>query len=86
MVRNRAGLDDVSSGNSNEIMNHIIKERRVEFMGEGKRYFDLVHYEIAPEKLQNFVVGKNEVFPIPQSFLDLVNSLDNVLVIQNSGY
>lgn len=86
MVRNRAGLDDISSGNSNEIMNHIIKERRVEFMGEGKRYFDLVHYEIASEKLQNFVVGKNEVFPIPQSFLDLVNSPDNVLVQQNSGY
>lgn len=86
MVRNRAGLDDISSGNTNEIMNHIIKERRVEFMGEGKRYFDLVHYEIAPEKLQNFVVGKNEVFPIPQSFLDLVNSIDSVLVVQNSGY
>ncbi len=86
MVRNRAGLDDISSGNSNEIMNHIIKERRVEFMGEGKRYFDLVNYEIAPEKLENFVVGKNEVFPIPQSFLDLVNSIDSVLVEQNSGY
>jgi hypothetical protein len=86
MVRNRAGLDDISSGNSNEIMNHIIKERRVEFMGEGKRYFDLVNYEIAPEKFQNFAVGKNEVFPIPQSFLDLVNIPDNVLVVQNSGY
>ena len=31
-------------------------------------------------------VGKNEVFPIPQSFLDLVNSLENVLVPQNPGY
>jgi hypothetical protein len=50
-------------------------------MGEGKRYFDLVHYEIASEKLQNFVVGKNEVFPIPHSFLDLVNS-----IVQNPGY
>ena len=86
MVRNRAGLANLSSGNSNEFMNHIIKERRVEFMGEGKRFFDLVHYEIAHEKLQNFVVGKNEVFPIPQSFLDLVNNPDNALVEQNYGY
>jgi predicted Ser/Thr protein kinase len=81
MVRNRAGLTNISSGNNNEILNQIIKERRVEFMGEGKRYFDLVHYEIASEKLQNFVVGKNEVFPIPHSFLDLVNS-----IVQNPGY
>ena len=86
MVRNRAGLTNISSGNYNEIFNYIIKERRVEFMGEGKRFFDLVHYEIASEKLQNFVVGKNEVFPIPQSFLDLVNNPDNALVEQNSGY
>ena len=37
-VRNRAGLASLPSVNQDDIIN----ERRFEFMGEGKRYFDLV--------------------------------------------
>lgn len=36
-VRTRAGLGSVTA-----TVDNIIKERRVEFIGEGKRYFDLV--------------------------------------------
>lgn len=43
----------------------IWNERRVEFVGEGLRFFDLVRTGKAGAKIDGFVVGKNEVFPIP---------------------
>ena len=68
--------------NSNNLMNDIIQERRSEFMGEGKRFFDLVHFGIATQNLPNFFNGKHEVFPIPRYFIDLVGGL----IPQNPGY
>ena len=82
-VRNRAGLSSISSIDIN--MDHIIEERRSEFMGEGKRLFDLIHFEIASEILPNYDNGKNEVFPIPQSFIDLANTNEDIIT-QNPGY
>ena len=43
----------------------IWKERRLELGMEGDRYFDLVRTGQAAAKMPKFVVGKNEVFPIP---------------------
>jgi hypothetical protein len=43
----------------------IWKERRVEFVGEGFRFFDLVRTGKAAAAISGFVVGKNELFPIP---------------------
>lgn len=37
LVRKRAGLDDIEA-----TLDNIIEERHLEFVGEGKRYFDLV--------------------------------------------
>ena len=45
----------------------IWDERRLELAMEGDRYFDLVRTGQASTKITGFVVGKNEVFPIPQS-------------------
>ena len=92
LVRKRAGLEDitiedVSSNNSNsELRDFILQERRSEFMGEGKRFFDLVRFNKASENLPGFTDGKNEVFPIPQSFIDLVNFSEMGIIIQNPGY
>ena len=92
LVRNRAGLEDiiiedVSSNNFNsELGDFILQERRSEFMGEGKRFFDLVRLGKASENLPGFTDGKNEVFPIPQSFIDLVNFSEMGIIIQNPGY
>jgi len=44
----------------------IYQERRLELMGEGHRFFDLVRTKRAAQKIPGFVAGKNEVFPIPQ--------------------
>lgn len=43
----------------------IWKERRVEFVGEGLRFFDLVRTGKAAAAISGFVVGKHELFPIP---------------------
>jgi tetratricopeptide (TPR) repeat protein len=90
-VRNRAGVTTNLSGLSKEALRlEIEKERRVEFLYEGHRWFDLVrtgrvravlnaHYQ---RQNQNFSVEEHElVFPIPQGELDL-----NPKVTQNPGY
>ena len=43
----------------------IWNERRVELMGEGHRFFDLVRTGKAAEKITGFTPNKNELFPIP---------------------
>jgi len=77
-------------------------ERRLELSMEGQRFFDLVRWGIAAttintfiarEKAQrplkltaNFVAGKNEYMPIPQSEMDNMNSDGTVRLVQNPGY
>lgn len=51
----------------------IYHERRVELIGEGFRFFDLVRTGKAADKIQGFVTGKNEVFPIPLEEIQFSN-------------
>ena len=55
-------------------MDNIMKERRLERVAEGQRWFDLVRWGLAPSKLgfKGFVAGKNEIMPIPNG--ELANS------------
>jgi hypothetical protein len=48
----------------------IYKERRVELMGEGHRFFDLVRTGKAAVEIDGFITGKHEVFPIPQEEIE----------------
>ena len=50
-----------------------IDRSRIELALEFERYFDLVRWGIAEDKVANFVVGKHEVFPLPQTEIDKSN-------------
>ena len=57
-------------------------ERRLELVGEGHRFLDLVRWGKAVEVLgpRGFKANKNEVFPIP------LGELENTKLVQNPGY
>ena len=56
-------------------------ERRVELGFEMHRFFDLVRWGVAAQTLPGFQAGKHEVFPLPQTEIDL-----NPALLQNAGY
>ena len=64
-----------------EMIAAIRHERQVELGFEMHRFFDLVRWGIAAEKIPDFQVGKHEVFPLPQTEIDLNSEL-----VQNPGY
>ncbi len=72
MVRRRAFGDmnhDITLSGA-ALTDAIYHERRVELMGEGHYFFDLVRIGKAAENIEGFVVGKNEVFPLPLEEID----------------
>ena len=60
----------------------IYSERRSELSCEGHRFFDLVRTGKAADEIPGFVVGKHELFPIPQDEIDLAGGNWS----QNPGY
>lgn len=80
-VRERAGLATVSvSGNA--LINAIYLERRLELVGEGHHFFDLVRTGRAATEIDGFTAGKNELFPIPEIEIQLTGNRWQ----QNPGY
>lgn len=89
-VRTRAGLANLSGLSKEALRLEIEKERRVEFLHEGHRWFDLVRTGRARTVLNAHYQSQNQrfsleefelVFPIPQNEIDL-----NPAVTQNTGY
>ena len=80
-VRERAGLEDVTSS-GNDLLEDIYEDRRLELMGEGHRFFDLVRTGRAAAAIDGFTAGKNEVFPIPLEEMQFAQGTWD----QNSGY
>lgn len=66
-VRRRAFGDTAHdiSATGTDLTSIIWNERRLELMGEGHRFFDLVRTGKAATTINGFTSGKNEVFPIP---------------------
>ena len=98
----KIGLYTVAFADKAAAIKAVRFERRLELAMEGQRFFDLVRWGIAattvntfiarekaarPLKLTaNFVAGKNEYMPIPQSEIDNMNSDGTVRLVQNPGY
>jgi hypothetical protein len=84
-VRNRAGLPALSGLDTQQTLDAIFAERRVEFVWEFNFWYDLVRAGRAAEFLQKEYGRKLQphqtLFPIPQRELDLNSNL-----IQNPGY
>lgn len=76
-VRARVGLPSVPVS-----LAAIKNERRMELAGEGHRFFDLVRWGDAANKLANrgFVAGRDEIWPIPAS------ELQGTKLKQNPGF
>ena len=84
MVRSRAfgGDSNNVSASGSELTDAIYHERRVELVGEGHRFFDLVRTGQAASEIEGFQVGKHELFPIPVQEIQFSNGNWN----QNPNY
>ncbi len=78
-VRQRAFGDMLHniSATGNALKQAIWDERRLELAMEGDRFFDLVRTGQAATKITGFVVGKNELFPIPQEEVNISGLAQN---------
>ena len=74
-------LPKIITVDQNELRQAIHHERRVELGFEMHRWFDLVRWGEAAAVLPGFQVGKHEVFPLPQTEIDL-----NPALLQSAGY
>lgn len=86
-VRNRVNLANTTATSQNDVRNAIWKERRLELAFEHDRWFDLVRTGQAQAAMsahggKTFVVGKHELFPLPQDFITESKGLST----QNPGY
>lgn len=86
-VRDRAGLATptaLSFASENELIDYILRERQVELVGEGRRWFDLLRtgkWKEVMEPINGMSQDGNELFPIHYSHL-----LENPKIIQNAYY
>ncbi len=79
---NSAVLPKITITNKEELRAKIHHERRIELALEWERFFDLVRWDEAKTAITGFVVGKHELFPIPQTEIDKSEGR----LTQNPGY
>ena len=84
MVRSRAfGVNYSNIYLSGEgLIDDIFTERRLEFAGEGHRFFDLIRTGQAQDFIDGFIINKHEIFPVPLQEIQFSNGNWD----QNQGY
>jgi len=85
--KERAILPNLSGLNYTQFKEKLLLERRLEFVGEGHRWFDLVRFNqletaVKVAKVKANPMAFHKLFPIPQEEIDLNNNL----LPQNPGY
>ena len=90
LIRTRAGLAATTATTQADLRAAIALERRLELVGEGQRWFDLLRTGTAISVMNSFfqassilvtIDGHNLLMPVPQA---QVNT--DPIVIQNPGY
>lgn len=84
MVRNRVGMPEVTVSDQGLLRNAIWHERRIELAMEHDRFFDVIRQGRGVTLFGplGFTAGKNEVFPVPQTQIDISGGT----LLQNPGY
>jgi hypothetical protein len=84
MVRARVGMPDVTVSDQALLRTAIWHERRVELAMEHDRFFDVIRQGRGAELFGplGFTAGKNELFPVPQTQIDISGGT----LSQNPGY
>ena len=79
-------LPDITITNQSQLREKIYRERRSELAMEQHRWFDLLRWGRANEVMtavgKNFIAGRHELLPIPQTEVDLTGGK----IGQNGGY
>ena len=73
-VREKADLPAINASTKENLLDAIYRERRVELMGEGHHFFDLVRTDRAKDEIPGFVKGKHDLFPIPSIEIELAGN------------
>lgn len=74
LLRDRVGLPAITS-TGNQLVEDILKERRLELAMEGFRFWDVIRFGKAPELFSGFKANRDEILPIPQDEIDKNNGI-----------
>lgn len=80
-IRDRAGLDTLTTLNYQELLADILIERKLEFAFEGKHWFDLIRTDSALTVIEDINNRNQYLMPIPISEMQT-----NKNMTQNQGY
>lgn len=71
-IRDRAGMPEITDGKTQDELRSIVRrERKVEFAGEGLRYFDIIRWKLAERVLSGPCYGR-----IPRGLLASAPAID----------
>lgn len=74
LLRDRVGLPAITSS-GDQLVEDILKERRLELAMEGFRFWDVVRFGKGPQLFKGFVANRDEILPIPQDEIDKNNGI-----------